>query len=546
MEPWILSVSMTGSAYSNIWRLTPDGDLAFEPGGVGEVNTDDLISGGTSSVYARPDVPVADIQGNVVRSKMCGDANNTFSTISFDGYCVWNHNFATRADYNQDTQVCVKLQYYYDLQAAASSFNGGQDDNGPFLTGADYDWFAPSFETGAFDHESYVIGSAYSRASYGDGKTPYTLNGVGYYYQVNMRNFRKTDAVKYEPGSTTEYAEESMVQTPTFCERLNAVYIGTVTIFSFTMILWGGKTLALTCALFAQPNERHETLIDYPFIGVVWPGIMWCYPPWKKRLTEIEERRQKKKSDETILSRVLGLRAWLGAELHCGAFTFTSTLQDPARWLEYGTLDSSGNPRTSVKFWEALCYPLVLPFSPTFYKALRQGPCCTTNLYTLCWFAWACTAWGMWFISLMIVVLAGTWSITFFSDHSITIKIIEDFPQAVLGYYYDTEVRSNQEAVFSATVSLIILFRLILYYGYTMTNESVKEIKDGTKQKERALHRLYGDITPGQAVWMTCAQPWIMSFYVMTGPWTIICLGVPKRRVTSTAHVAPSGRGLKL
>ena len=135
--------------------------------------------------------------------------------------------------------------------------------------------------------------------------------------------------------------------------------------------------------------------------------------------------------------------------------------------------------------------------------------------------------------------------VKFVRPPSITIKIIEDFPQAVLGYYYNTEVRSNQEAVFSATVSLIILFRLILYYGYTMTNESVKEIKDGTKQKERALHRLYGDITPGQAVWMTCAQPWIMSFYVMTGPFTIIWQ-MPKRRVTSAAHVAPSGRGLKL
>ena len=92
-----------------------------------------------------------------------------------------------------------------------------------------------------------MIGSAYSQASYGDSKTPYTLNGVGYYYQVNMRSFRKTDAVKYEPGSTTEYAEESMVQTQHSAATSTPLHRA-VLIFSFTMILWGGKTLALTYA----------------------------------------------------------------------------------------------------------------------------------------------------------------------------------------------------------------------------------------------------------------------------------------------------------
>ena len=153
---------------------------------------------------------------------MCGTADNPFATKSWDGYCQWGYDFSTRADYDQDTEVCVKFFNFYDGGSALNSFNGGADDNGVLELFEWYDdAFAPSFKSGAFDEDSYIT-------------EPYELNGSKAYYNVNMRDYKKANTERNKSGSTTEYAEDSLMQSVTFCERMNAIYIGTITIFSFT------------------------------------------------------------------------------------------------------------------------------------------------------------------------------------------------------------------------------------------------------------------------------------------------------------------------
>ena len=63
---------------------------------------------------------------------------------------------------------------------------------------------------------------------------------------------------------------------------------------------------------------------------------------------------------------------------------------------------------------------------------------------------------------LMYVAIIGMYSIVFFSDHSITIKLVEDFPQMIMGIFYVTVVPYSREAVFSATISLFVLTRTII------------------------------------------------------------------------------------
>ena len=156
-----------------VWRLTPSGDLAFAPhkvgfyqpghhnGGIPEYDFD---------LVTVKDVPVVDINGTVVRSQMCGDVNNPFAGTERRSEvaqgCKWSHNWSvSRKDYDQDTEVCVKFKYYYDINAAITSFNGGVDDNGPISLSKREDddngrynamvgeFIVPSFETGAFDNE---------------------------------------------------------------------------------------------------------------------------------------------------------------------------------------------------------------------------------------------------------------------------------------------------------------------------------------------------------------------------------------------------------
>jgi hypothetical protein len=538
MKPWILNSDARGFAYNNIWRLTPSGDLAFWPGSVAEVTTKTLVPTVRTPVSAQPEVAVLDIDGNVVRSQICDTDDNPFSVNThWSHLCGWGHDFSTsRADYNQDTEICVKFMNFYDLRAAANSFNGGVDDTGilSFSTHRDSD-FAPSFETGAFDQESYFLGG---RGYYGGWSSystsgPVTLNGVNGYYQVNMQNFKKLDTMTYKPGSTTEYSEDSIVQTPIFCERLNSVYIGTITIFSLTMILWIGKIFTQTATMITNPDARYETAIDFPFVGALLPFIMLAFPSSKKKLTEIEKKKQNE--EKSILYRVLGLR-WLSTELPCGAFTFTSTLCDKNRWLEYGTLDTDGNPRESVKFWEAVCYPLILPFTSTYWKAIsckRERNCFVKFMYYM--FVWPVPwvwALGTWPVHLVSVLLVGTFSIVFFSDHSITIKLIEDFPQMVLAYYYSTQVRYNNEAIFSATLSLLVLTRTIIMIVLSIKKEAVTEFKQLNKQEEQKLHRLYGDLSLGQMVWVTVSVPWTFGwFYAWNFPLLVYGVNVRKKKV---------------
>lgn len=87
----------------------------------------------------------------------------------------------------------------------------------------------------------------------------------------------------------------------------------------------------------------------------------------------MEEENEKEVAEESILSRVLGLREWFSTELRCGAFTFSRSLQHPSRWERFGTLDADSNPRRNVRLWETLCYPLVLPFSSTALKLLKPN-----------------------------------------------------------------------------------------------------------------------------------------------------------------------------
>jgi hypothetical protein len=84
MKPWILNTDDRGTAYNNIWRLTPSGDLAFQPGQVGEVSTTDPVPTVSMPPYANSKRPVYDIVGNVVRSQICGTADNPFSTVEED------------------------------------------------------------------------------------------------------------------------------------------------------------------------------------------------------------------------------------------------------------------------------------------------------------------------------------------------------------------------------------------------------------------------------------------------------------------------------
>jgi hypothetical protein len=536
MKPFVRNSDDRGSAFNNIWRLTSSGDLAFDPGKVGTVSTTDPSDSISMKLSATPTFPVYDIEGNLVRSQMCGTADNPFATTSWDGYCQWGYDFSTRADYNQDTRVCVKFFNFYDGTSALNSFNGGADDNGALDL---YEWyddsFAPSFESGAFDEDSYII-------------DPYELYGSKAYYNVNMRDFKKANTVKYKSGST-DYAEDSLMQSATFCERMNAIYIGTITIFSFTMMLWIGKVLSLVYALLAKPTERLKTLLDFPFIGAVTPFVALAFPTSKQKLRAIEEQNQKEEKDEdTILSRVLGLRTWLSSELPCGAFTFTSTLCDSKRWQKHGTLDTAGNPRESVKFWEAICYPLVLPLSYTMYRSVRidaeRNVVVKFLYYCFVWPTLVGMAWGWWFLTLVSILLIGTWSVTFFSDHSITIKLIEDFPQMVMGYYYSTQVRYNGDAIFSATVSLLILTRSIASIALSIKQQAVKEIKEINSQEQQKLHRMYGDLSLGQMMWVTNVQPMIMiSAYAWNFPLIMYAVWARKRRsVPESVAAAPAAK----
>ena len=536
MEPWIHNVNKDGSelAYPTTWRLTSSGDLAFLPGKVGQRSTTDNYF---IEMYANAETPVVDVFGNTVRRSMCGDSSsNPFSSLTrfTSGYCEWSHDFSSRPGYKEEKNVCIKFERYYDLDAAVASLSPISDKDEYFIPNAaeaSYN-FLPSFETATFDDKSY-----YSTIQ---------MDRVKVNVQLDMRKYKRAGAVKYKPGSTTEYADDSMMQEPVFCNRLNSVYIGTMVIFSFTMILWIGKvtslTYALATAMYARrdPIEMHENMISYPFIGALYPFYMLLSTSRKEELKKIEERNQNDngKNKDTVTSRLLGLRAWMSSELACGSFTFTSTMCDPARWEKYGTMDHDGNPRKSVKLWEAICYPLVLPFSSTFFNAISasavRNPC--TWVF---WPLYVATAWGYSSLCLANVVLMGTWSITFFSDHSVTIKIIEDFPQMVIGYYYITNVKPNNDAMFSATLSLLILTKEVIKIALSVKNEATKEIVVRNTQKERALHRMYGDLTLGQAMWVTCMQPVVVIFIIWPG---IFMWFVHRRKVpesTPNVDVAP-------
>ena len=50
-----------------------------------------------------------------------------------------------------------------------------------------------------------------------------------------------------------------------------------------------------------EPYRRHETLIDFPFVGVFWPILMGLNQSGRKRLKEIEQHRQTEESGEARL-----------------------------------------------------------------------------------------------------------------------------------------------------------------------------------------------------------------------------------------------------
>jgi hypothetical protein len=153
-------------------------------------------------------------------------------------------------------------------------------------------------------------------------------------------------------------------------------------------------------------------------------------------------------------------------------------------------------------------------------------------------------AWGWWFLTLVSILLIGTWSVTFFSDHSITIKLIEDFPQMVMGYYYSTQVRYNGDAIFSATVSLLILTRSIASIALSIKQQAVKEIKEINSQEQQKLHRMYGDLSLGQMMWVTNVQPMIMiSAYAWNFPLIMYAVWARKRRsVPESVAAAPAAK----
>ena len=525
-----------------VWRLTPSGDLAFAPhkvgfyqpghhnGGIPEYDFD---------LVTVKDVPVVDINGTVVRSQMCGDVNNPFAGTERRSEvaqgCKWSHNWSvSRKDYDQDTEVCVKFKYYYDINAAITSFNGGVDDNGPISLSKREDddngrynamvgeFIVPSFETGAFDNESYVIGDTAMRYGHtrvhGPVRLPYALNGQGVYYQLDMRDYKRADAVLYESRST-KFAEDSKIQTPRFCERLNRVYVLLYTVYAITILLLCCKILQMAMEYYQKPEQRPNVLIKAPVIGIFYS----LYLLWREKetLTEIENHKQENESNWSVTSRVFGWDKWLNTDLECGAFTYTSTLRDDDRWRKYGTLDRAGNPRTSVKLWETLVYPVVLPYTSTYFRAFFPkkspwymrffiSPLFILPLYLICRII---NAW----VALWPFGLGLAWSIIIWSDHAITMKLIEDLPQTMLGFYYATQIKYNEVAIIGATISLLILVRVLVAVAMSMR----KEIHEGIKERraiseEQKLHRMHGDLNLGRAVWMSTVQPliqiWVVGF----------------------------------
>ena len=109
------------------------------------------------------------------------------------------------------------------------------------------------------------------------------------------------------------------------------------------------------------------------------------------------------------------------------------------------------------------------------------------------------------------------WSIIIWSDHAITMKLIEDLPQTMLGFYYATQIKYNEVAIIGATISLLILVRVLVAVAMSMR----KEIHEGIKERraiseEQKLHRMHGDLNLGRAVWMSTVQPliqiWVVGF----------------------------------
>ena len=187
-----------------------------------------------------------------------------FRALGFDAYQDFSK---ARVDYDQDIEVCGKLHYFYDLTAALSPVRRAEDYSayGPKI--------GPNNVTGVFGdridtslgfseihtmlmgpmmifHVLPVLGCKFCSKWRGGSK--YRQCALFCIQQVDMANFKESNTVKYKFGSTTELSPLVKVQNRKYCKRMNDLYIGTMTIFSLTVMLFVGKILTLTYAWFAR------------------------------------------------------------------------------------------------------------------------------------------------------------------------------------------------------------------------------------------------------------------------------------------------------
>lgn len=156
-------------------------------------------------------------------------------------------------------------------------------------------------------------------------------------------------------------------------------------------------------------------------------------------------------------------------------------------------------------------YPIFLPFTQVYWNALWFG----SVIFMPLSFVLTQT------MSVIYAPLLFVVNIFIYGDHSVTIRYFEDLPQAIIGYYVDS-INHDKSAVYSASISLILLGKTtleLIYYEIKHWNRASKA--KGVDQI--GIMDIYGPLRWYEAIYLTTITPIMTMLYFF---WFLFFFGV--------------------
>ena len=338
----------------------------------------------------------------------------------------------------------------------------------------------PNNQTAIFDSHSYVKHFDTNPTTYGDRT-------------IKLADFTPVNVIKYYKKDW-----DKKTKTYTECQALQSIYLGTIIIFSFESFLIFLQIISGTVSLIkkkqvedsGERTRRIQHTIEFPLIGCLLMHILLTREEIKEYLL-IDKRNS---NENNVVVRLTGA-------YRPDNFMYTKVKVNSIICLSCFR-NSKNCPRT-VTLAQAIIYPLILPYTKSFWIFSDRTPCILkiASFVVLGPIVWSFST--GWFFANIVLFFS---LVLMYGDELYIGRLLSDIPNFSMSISYILNVEYSNSAALSAAISSF----LTLYYLGSMLLKSIKECRTRDEAKiQSTFHEVYGKMSSSQAICLIMFQPLI-------------------------------------